>query len=80
MQKGAASSLQYTLLTSTSSQVSNCDSVVLEIYLDRKFQSPQEGLVSKLENNSTSQVYFVKIFLNKLVKWNKIHLQPWKDT
>ena len=80
MQKGAASSLQYTLLTSTSSQVSNCDSVVLEIYLDRKIQSPQEGLVSKLENNSTSQVYFVKIFLNKLVKWNKIHLQPWKDT
>ena len=30
--------------TSTSSQVSNCDGVVLEIYLDHKFQWPQEGL------------------------------------
>ena len=30
--------------TSTSSQVSHCDGVVLEIYLDHKFQWPQEGL------------------------------------
>ena len=30
--------------TSTSSQVSNCDGVVLEIYLNHKFQWPQEGL------------------------------------
>ena len=30
--------------TSTSSQVSNCDGFVLEIYLDHKFQWPQEGL------------------------------------
>ena len=30
--------------TSTSSQVSNCDGVMLEIYLDHKFQWPQEGL------------------------------------
>ena len=29
--------------TSTSSQVSNCDSVALEIYLDHKFQWPQES-------------------------------------
>ena len=30
--------------TPTSSQVSNCDGVVLEIYLDHKFQWPQEDL------------------------------------
>ena len=30
--------------TSTSSQVSNCDGAVLEIYLDHKFQWSQEGL------------------------------------
>ena len=30
--------------TSTSSQISNCDGVVLDIYLDHKFQWPQEGL------------------------------------
>ena len=30
--------------TSTSSQVFNCDGVVLEIYLDHKFQWLQEGL------------------------------------
>ena len=30
--------------TSTSRQVSNCDGAVLEIYLDHKFQWPQEGL------------------------------------
>ena len=30
--------------TSTSSQVSNCDGVVLETYLDHKFQQLQEGL------------------------------------
>ena len=30
--------------TSTSSQVSNCDGVVLEIDLDHKFQWPQENL------------------------------------
>ena len=29
--------------TSTSIQVSNYDGVVLEIYLDHKFQWPQEG-------------------------------------
>ena len=28
---------------STSGQVSNCDGVVLEIYLDHKFRRPQEG-------------------------------------
>ena len=33
--------------TSTSSQVSNCDGAVPEIYLDHKFQWPQEGLNSK---------------------------------
>ena len=36
--------LLYPWDTSTSSQVSNCDGVVLEIYLDHKFQWPQEGL------------------------------------
>ena len=30
--------------TSASSQVSNCDGVVLEVCLDHKFQWPQEGL------------------------------------
>ena len=30
--------------TSTSSQVSNCDGVMLKIYLDQKFQWPHEGL------------------------------------
>ena len=30
--------------TSTSSEVSNCDGVVLEIYLDNNFQWPQEDL------------------------------------
>ena len=30
--------------TSTSSQVSNCDGIVLEIYLDHKFQWTKEGL------------------------------------
>ena len=29
---------------STSSQVSNCDGVLLENYFDHKFQWPQEGL------------------------------------
>ena len=29
--------------TSTSSQVSNCDGVVLDNYLDHKFQWPKEG-------------------------------------
>ena len=38
---------------STSSQVSNCDGVVLEIYLDHKFQWPQEDL------NCESLVYEV---------------------
>ena len=28
----------------TSSQVSNCDGVVLENYMDNNFQWPQEGL------------------------------------
>ena len=31
-------------VTSTSSQVSDCDGAVLETYLDHKFQLPQEGL------------------------------------
>ena len=30
--------------TSTLSKVLNCDGVVLEIYLDHKFQWPEEGL------------------------------------
>ena len=30
--------------TSTSSQVSNCDGLMLEIYLDHKFKWPQDGL------------------------------------
>ena len=30
--------------TSTSSQVANCDGVMLEIYLDHKFQWPQESV------------------------------------
>ena len=30
--------------TSASSQILNCDGVVLEIYLEHKFQWPQEGL------------------------------------
>ena len=38
-----------------SSQVSNYDGAVLEIYLDRKFQWPQEGL------NSESLAYEVVI-------------------
>ena len=33
--------------TPTSSQVSKCDGIVLEIYLDHKFQWPQEGLSLK---------------------------------
>ena len=33
--------------TSTSSQVSNCDGVVLQIYLYHKFKWPQEGLNCK---------------------------------
>ena len=33
--------------TSTSSQVSNCDGVVLEIYFNHKLQWPQEGLNCK---------------------------------
>ena len=33
--------------TSTSSQVSNCDGVVLEIYFNYKLQWPQEGLKCK---------------------------------
>ena len=32
------------IIHSISSQVSNCDGVVLEIYSDHKFQWPQEGL------------------------------------
>ena len=32
---------------STSSQVSNCNVVVLEIYLDHKFQRPQKSLNCK---------------------------------
>ena len=31
----------------TSSQVSNCDGAVLQIYLGHKFQWPQEGLTCK---------------------------------
>ena len=33
--------------TSILSQVSDCDGVVLEIYLDNKFQWPKEGLNCK---------------------------------
>ena len=35
--------------TSTSSQVSNCDGVVLEIYLDPKFQCIQEVSTGSIE-------------------------------
>ena len=44
--------------TSTSPQVSHCDGVVLKIYLDRKFQWPQEGL------NCESFSYEVGIVVN----------------
>ena len=42
-----AQKLEYIVLnwdTLTSSQVLKCDDVVLEIYLDQKFQLPQQGL------------------------------------
>ena len=37
-------SIFYEWDTSASSEVSNCDGVVLEIYLDHRFQWPQGGL------------------------------------
>ena len=37
-------------------------------------------LISNIENNPTSQIYFEKMFPNKPIKWDEIYLVPHKVT